>query len=85
MCPLRIILIFLSASLAGFFVLRNLNSQPIVDPNGDDSRVDSPKDSNSLPLSSQVPVFPRLVGEQVIEGLIIPTSMLAKYNSTISR
>ncbi|KAF3658280.1 hypothetical protein P3S67_022570 [Capsicum chacoense] len=54
MCPLRIILIFLSASLAGFFVLRNLNSQPIVDPNGDDSRVDSPKDSNSLPLSSQV-------------------------------
>ncbi|PON41865.1 Methyltransferase-related protein [Trema orientale] len=28
MCPLRIILIFLSATLAGFFVLRNLKSQP---------------------------------------------------------
>ncbi|XP_035833345.1 uncharacterized protein LOC110916863 [Helianthus annuus] len=27
MCPLRIILIFLSATLAGFFVLRNLKSQ----------------------------------------------------------
>ncbi|KAJ7959920.1 putative Methyltransferase-related protein [Quillaja saponaria] len=28
MCPLRLILIFLSATLAGFFVLRNLNSEP---------------------------------------------------------
>ncbi|KAH7542808.1 uncharacterized protein LOC107411522 [Ziziphus jujuba] len=28
MCPLRLILIFLSATLAGFFVLRNLSSQP---------------------------------------------------------
>ncbi|KAF3454820.1 hypothetical protein FNV43_RR05268 [Rhamnella rubrinervis] len=28
MCPLRLILIFLSATLAGFFVLRNLKSQP---------------------------------------------------------
>lgn len=28
MCPLRFILIFLSATLAGFFVLRNLKSQP---------------------------------------------------------
>ncbi|GMY10455.1 Methyltransferase-related protein, putative [Fagus crenata] len=27
MCPLRLILIFLSATLAGFFVLRNLQSQ----------------------------------------------------------
>ncbi|KAG9160624.1 hypothetical protein Leryth_019341 [Lithospermum erythrorhizon] len=27
MCPLRIILIFLSATLAGFFVLKNLKSQ----------------------------------------------------------
>ncbi|KAJ8562511.1 hypothetical protein K7X08_011802 [Anisodus acutangulus] len=56
MCPLRIILIFLSATLAGFFVLRNLKSQPIVDPNDDDDDNcgDSPKDSNSLALSSQV-------------------------------
>ncbi|KAK4374984.1 hypothetical protein RND71_005661 [Anisodus tanguticus] len=55
MCPLRIILIFLSATLAGFFVLRNLKSQPNVDPDdGDDNRGDSPKDSNSLLLSSQV-------------------------------
>ncbi|KAK2992702.1 hypothetical protein RJ640_025205 [Escallonia rubra] len=28
MCPLRLILIFLSATLAGFFVLKNLKSQP---------------------------------------------------------
>lgn len=28
MCPLRFILIFLSATLAGFLVLRNLRSQP---------------------------------------------------------
>ncbi|XP_060186400.1 uncharacterized protein LOC132615828 [Lycium barbarum] len=53
MCPLRIILIFLSATLAGFFVLRNLKSQPnAVDPDHVDG--DSPEDSNSLPVSSQV-------------------------------
>ncbi|KAK3024384.1 hypothetical protein RJ639_043288, partial [Escallonia herrerae] len=28
MCPLRLILVFLSATLAGFFVLKNLKSQP---------------------------------------------------------
>ncbi|KAM0941182.1 hypothetical protein DsansV1_C17g0146041 [Dioscorea sansibarensis] len=28
MCPLRVILIFLSATLAGFFVLKGLKSQP---------------------------------------------------------
>ncbi|XP_059288285.1 uncharacterized protein LOC132041601 [Lycium ferocissimum] len=56
MCPLRIILIFLSAILAGFFVLRNLKSLPnAVDPDHDDDYDgDSPKDSNSLPLSSQL-------------------------------
>ncbi|BAT81382.1 uncharacterized protein HKW66_Vig0128000 [Vigna angularis] len=30
MCPLRFILVFLSATLAGFFVLRNFRSQPHV-------------------------------------------------------
>ncbi|XP_009759460.1 uncharacterized protein LOC107789851 [Nicotiana tabacum] len=59
MCPLRIILIFLSATLAGFFVLRNFKSQPNVDPDdddagADDSNGDLSRDSNSLPLSSQV-------------------------------
>ncbi|XP_057458484.1 uncharacterized protein LOC130749184 [Lotus japonicus] len=34
MCPLRIILVFLFATLAGFFVLRNLRA-PLVD-DGDD-------------------------------------------------
>ncbi|KAJ6297584.1 hypothetical protein OIU78_023196 [Salix suchowensis] len=28
MCPLRLILIFLSATLAGFFVIKNLTSSP---------------------------------------------------------
>lgn len=31
MCPLRLILIFLSATLAGFFVLRTFRSQPQLD------------------------------------------------------
>ncbi|CAA7398235.1 unnamed protein product [Spirodela intermedia] len=31
MCPLRLILIFLSATLAGFFVLRGLNSRAAED------------------------------------------------------
>ncbi|KAK1264671.1 hypothetical protein QJS04_geneDACA017045 [Acorus gramineus] len=34
MCPLRIILIFLSATIAGFVVLRNLNSDKDVDDFG---------------------------------------------------
>ncbi|XP_061364871.1 uncharacterized protein LOC133308276 [Gastrolobium bilobum] len=41
MCPLRLILIFLSATLAGFFVLRNLRSQPKVDD--DDAVPNLPK------------------------------------------
>ncbi|CAK9142700.1 unnamed protein product [Ilex paraguariensis] len=45
MCPLRIILIFLSATLAGFFVLRNLKSQPQV-VHTDDS-VNNPSESSS--------------------------------------
>ncbi|KAK6935644.1 hypothetical protein RJ641_032674 [Dillenia turbinata] len=32
MCPLRLILIFLSATIAGFFVLKNLRSQPQFSP-----------------------------------------------------
>ncbi|KAL9345501.1 hypothetical protein Peur_063176 [Populus x canadensis] len=28
MCPLRLILVFLSATLAGFFVIKNLKSRP---------------------------------------------------------
>uniref|UniRef100_A0A453HNP1 Methyltransferase-related protein n=1 Tax=Aegilops tauschii subsp. strangulata TaxID=200361 RepID=A0A453HNP1_AEGTS len=28
MCPLRVILIFLSATIAGFFLLRGLNAEP---------------------------------------------------------
>lgn len=37
MCPLRVILIFLSATLAGFFVLRNLRSQPKIDDEDEDA------------------------------------------------
>uniref|UniRef100_A0A7N0ZUJ1 Uncharacterized protein n=1 Tax=Kalanchoe fedtschenkoi TaxID=63787 RepID=A0A7N0ZUJ1_KALFE len=44
MCPLRLILLFLSATLAGFFVLRNLKAQPDADAGdvADQSSVDSP-------------------------------------------
>nr|GMD67059.1 Methyltransferase-related protein [Ipomoea batatas] len=50
MCPLRIILIFLSATLAGFFVLRNLKSQPDAAENDvvdNDSPVKAPSDTSS--------------------------------------
>ena len=55
MCPLRLILIFLSATLAGFFVLRNLKSQP--QPNSDldldlDLDHDVVKDPNSTDSQS---------------------------------
>ncbi|CAO2840073.1 unnamed protein product [Amaranthus hypochondriacus] len=46
MCPLRIILIFLSATLAGFFVLKNLKS-------GDENHIpDLPKPNQSSSSSS---------------------------------
>ncbi|XP_047943701.1 uncharacterized protein LOC125190428 [Salvia hispanica] len=51
MCPLRIILIFLSATLAGFFVLRNLNSSPDLSNDAVEEESDS---SDSTPLSSKV-------------------------------
>ncbi|KAK6141812.1 hypothetical protein DH2020_024445 [Rehmannia glutinosa] len=51
MCPLRIILIFLSATLAGFFVLRNLKSPP--EPHNDDVREET-ESTNAVPLSSKV-------------------------------
>ncbi|CAL5202643.1 unnamed protein product [Lathyrus oleraceus] len=49
MCPLRVLLIFLSATLAGFFVLRNLRSQPKID---DDEVADSTLPSNPKILDS---------------------------------
>ncbi|XP_047332936.1 uncharacterized protein LOC124936478 [Impatiens glandulifera] len=46
MCPLRFILIFLSAVLAGFFVLKNINSQSdISDDQSDDTSLNLPADS----------------------------------------
>ncbi|XP_047165918.1 uncharacterized protein LOC124835086 [Vigna umbellata] len=54
MCPLRFILVFLSATLAGFFVLRNLRSQPpTTEDDGDTVAVPSnPKISDSSDASS---------------------------------
>ncbi|CAJ1960550.1 unnamed protein product [Sphenostylis stenocarpa] len=54
MCPLRFILVFLSATLAGFFVLRNLRSQPpTTDDDGDAVVVPSnPKISDDSDPSS---------------------------------
>ncbi|PIN01961.1 hypothetical protein CDL12_25526 [Handroanthus impetiginosus] len=51
MCPLRIILIFLSATLAGFFVLRNLKSPP---ESQNDDVVEETESTNPVPLSSKV-------------------------------
>ncbi|KAL5170137.1 hypothetical protein HKD37_11G031894 [Glycine soja] len=53
MCPLRFILIFLSATLAGFFVLRNLRSQPQIEE-GDAVVPPNPKISDSSDASSNV-------------------------------
>ncbi|KAF8402515.1 hypothetical protein HHK36_010600 [Tetracentron sinense] len=49
MCPLRLILIFLSATVAGFFVLRNLNSKP---------ELQNPEESDN-PLQESTPSLPR--------------------------
>lgn len=50
MCPLRFILVFLSATLAGFFVLRKLRSQPQIDD--DDAVLTNPKISDTADSSS---------------------------------
>ncbi|CAF1698528.1 BnaUnng04130D [Brassica napus] len=51
MCPLRLILIFFSATLAGFFVLKKLNNSyddPLADPLTDDADpADADSDSDS--------------------------------------
>ncbi|KAI3856364.1 hypothetical protein MKX03_002905 [Papaver bracteatum] len=54
MCPLRIILIFLSATLAGFFVLRNLKNTPIdFEETYNNYNVD--EDESELESSASVP------------------------------
>ncbi|CAI0549114.1 unnamed protein product [Linum tenue] len=52
MCPLRIILVFLSATLAGFFLVRNLNSSqaPLPDDRGDSTHSSSTTRSSSFQL-----------------------------------
>lgn len=53
MCPLRLILIFLSATLAGIFVLRNFRNQPKIDDDEDeDLAPTNPKISDSSNASS---------------------------------
>jgi hypothetical protein len=56
MCPLRVILIFLSATIAGFFLIRGVNTEPdqFQDDDGDDSG--SPR--APVPLHSKVPPSP---------------------------
>ncbi|KMT05443.1 hypothetical protein BVRB_7g175700 [Beta vulgaris subsp. vulgaris] len=51
MCPLRIILIFLSATLAGFLVLKNFKSADDVDLN---HLPDSPKPNSSSSCKEKV-------------------------------
>ncbi|GLU02644.1 hypothetical protein SLE2022_198880 [Rubroshorea leprosula] len=51
MCPLRLILIFLSATLAGFFLVRNLKSRPPVDTEVESTNAD---DHNSSSRFSKV-------------------------------
>ncbi|KAG6738147.1 hypothetical protein POTOM_059707 [Populus tomentosa] len=48
MCPLRLILVFLSATLAGFFVIKNLKSRPFSASTdaGDDDNSTTTTDSN---------------------------------------
>ncbi|XVF20410.1 hypothetical protein REPUB_Repub11eG0196200 [Reevesia pubescens] len=54
MCPLRLILIFLSATLAGFFVIRNLKSHPQTTKDEDDPHTTFNDTTNSLSAFSKV-------------------------------
>ncbi|GMJ14854.1 hypothetical protein like AT5G58375 [Hibiscus trionum] len=53
MCPLRLILIFLSATLAGFFLIRNVKSQPQSNDD-DDPRTTTDINNNSHSAFSKV-------------------------------
>ncbi|XP_010253152.1 PREDICTED: uncharacterized protein LOC104594532 [Nelumbo nucifera] len=54
MCPLRLILLFISATLAGFFVLKNLKSNP--ETQDSDESIDPIHESSSpsVPLPTKV-------------------------------
>ncbi|KAL6870585.1 hypothetical protein ACP4OV_014433 [Aristida adscensionis] len=52
MCPLRVILIFLSATIAGFFLIRGLNAEP--DQFQDDAADDSGSPRAPVPLHCKV-------------------------------
>ncbi|KAA8549490.1 hypothetical protein F0562_001174 [Nyssa sinensis] len=54
MCPLRLILILLSATLAGFFVLKNLKSQHETPEDRSNDSVNPPSDSSQLAPQTSV-------------------------------
>jgi len=63
MCPLRVILIFLSATIAGFFLIRGLNAEPDqFDADADDKTSESGSPRAPVPLHSKVkpPSLPAL-------------------------
>jgi hypothetical protein len=60
MCPLRVILIFLSATIAGFFLLRNLKAEPDLFQDDDASAAvgDDGEETDPAPLHSKVSLLP---------------------------
>ncbi|CAN0903747.1 hypothetical protein LINGRAHAP2_LOCUS22720 [Linum grandiflorum] len=68
MCPLRIILVFLSATLAGFFLFRNFNSQtPLTDHHPDSSSPES-SSSSTTRLSKVLTLFNLQLRSAVVSG-----------------
>ncbi|XP_062203883.1 uncharacterized protein LOC133906113 isoform X2 [Phragmites australis] len=65
MCPLRVILIFLSATIAGFFLIRGLNAEP--DQFDADADADDDKASESGSPRAPVPLHSK-VGSAVKTG-----------------
>ncbi|PAN15766.1 hypothetical protein PAHAL_3G006600 [Panicum hallii] len=54
MCPLRVILIFLSATIAGFFLIRGLNAEPDQFADDDDKASESGSPRAPVPIPSKV-------------------------------
>ncbi|OEL15972.1 hypothetical protein BAE44_0023009 [Dichanthelium oligosanthes] len=67
MCPLRVILIFLSATIAGFFLIRGLNAEPDQFDADDDQTSESGSPRAPVPLHSKV-TPPCPVGSAVKTG-----------------
>ena len=68
MCPLRVILIFLSATIAGFFLIRGLNAEP--------DQFDVDADESGTPRAP-LPLHSKVTNQRLSASLALSSSPVA--------